>query len=495
MEQRNQRLSGARSSRVPLLFCWIFCVVVVSLGAYATFIRGQEPTAAEERAEREHAPDLALGESMSKRLSQVDDEGTAGRGLPRHSGANAETSFWGDYTQYLAMTDPTQLEDLPEAMTAELQIPAEPAPKLPQSTPRPAVVIAPPAESVAPAEPTLAEQLQMQLQQRRAEALLQALSSSSSLNNQGSNSARETLLGPQGQGQGQAQGQNKVQSPSGQLASATATTPHSTLTPLQQRYFAQGQQAIGGSATGMGSDGSVAGVGSGDNLRGSGISSEQTLSAYEGLVNNDTLLQTSVETVLSPFLLRQGTLIPCVLLTGINSDLPGLVQAQVVSDVYDTPRGNHVLIPRGSKIIGQYASAPMMGQERLMLGFNRVIFPDGKAMSLGAMPGSSTDGYAGFNAEVDNHFWRLMGNSILLGGITAGIAISVDDDQRDDNGNLTLNGALSQGLGQSIGRVLTNVIERNMAISPTLTVEPGFNFNVTLTKDIYFPSQYQDFVY
>lgn len=490
MEQRNQRLSGARSSRVPLLFCWVFCVVVVSLGAYATFIRGQEPTAAEERAEREHAPDLALGESMSKRLSQV-DEGTEGRGLPRPSGANADTSFWGDYTQYLALTAPSELEDLPEAMTAELQIPAETVPELPQSNPRPAVVIAPPAEPEAPAEPTIAEQLQMQLQQRRAEALLQALSSSSSLNNQGSNSARETLLGPQGQRQGQGQGQGSA----GQLTSAAGTTPNSTLTPLQQRYLAQGQQTLGGGATGMGSAGSVSGVGGGGNLRGSGISSEQTLSAYEGLVNNDTLLQTSVETVLSPFLLRQGTLIPCVLLTGINSDLPGLVQAQVVSDVYDTPRGNHVLIPRGSKIIGQYASAPMMGQERLMLGFNRVIFPDGKAMSLGAMPGSSTDGYAGFNAEVDNHFWRLMGNSILLGGITAGIAISVDDDQRDDNGNLTLNGALSQGLGQSIGRVLTNVIERNMAISPTLTVEPGFNFNVTLTKDIYFPSQYQDFVY
>ena len=487
MEQRNQRLSGARSSRVPLLFCWIFCVVVVSLGAYATFIRGQESTTAEKRAEREHAPDLALGESMSKRLSQVDSADIAGRGLARHGDANGDNSFWGDYTQYLALTDPTQLEGLPEAMTAELQIPAKSAPELPQANSRPAVVTAPAAKQEAPAEPSLTEQLQMQLQQRRAEALLQALSSSSSRHNQGSNSARETLLGPQGQ--------SNTQGHAGQLTSAAVTTPRSTLTPLQQRYLAQGQQKLGGSAMGKDSTGSAGGAINGGNLQGTGISSEQTLSAYAGLINNDTLLQTAVETVLSPFLLRQGTLIPCVLLTGINSDLPGLVQAQVVSDVYDTPRGNHVLIPQGSKIIGQYASAPMMGQERLMLGFNRVIFPDGKAMNLGAMPGSSTDGYAGFKAEVDNHFWRLMGNSILLGGITAGIAISVDDDQRDDNGNLTVNGALSQGLGQSIGRVLTNVIERNMAISPTLTVEPGFNFNVTLTKDIYFPSQYQDFVY
>ena len=83
----------------------------------------------------------------------------------------------------------------------------------------------------------------------------------------------------------------------------------------------------------------------------------------------------------------------------------------------------------------------------------------------------------------------------MLGGVTAGISISVDDDVRDDDGNLTLNGALSQGLGQSMGRVLTNVIERNMNISPTLNVHPGFLFNVTLTKDIYFPSAYQVYAY
>lgn len=220
-----------------------------------------------------------------------------------------------------------------------------------------------------------------------------------------------------------------------------------------------------------------------------------TLSAYEQLQGSATLLPNKVETVASPYLLRQGVLIPCVLLSGINSDLPGQVQAQVTSDVYDTPLGRHVLIPQGSKIIGQYASAPLMGQERLMLGFNRIIFPDGKALSLGAMPGASRDGMAGFAAEVDNHMWRLFSNAVLLGGVTAGISLAVDSDQYDDEGNLTLNGALSQGLGQSLGRVITSVIERNLAILPTLTVAPGFLFNVTLTQDIYFDEAYHGFDY
>lgn len=231
------------------------------------------------------------------------------------------------------------------------------------------------------------------------------------------------------------------------------------------------------------------------NLAGGGSGNPKTLAAYERLKGGATLLKEKVESVLSPYLLRQGVLIPCVLLSGVNSDLPGQVQAQVTSDVFDTPYGRHVLIPKGSKIIGQYASAPLMGQERVMLGFNRVIFPDGKALSLGSMPGASLDGFAGFSAEVDNHMWRLFSNAVLLGGVTAGVSLAVDNDAYNEEGRLTLNGALSQGMGQSLGRVITTVIERNLSVSPTLTVAPGFLFNVTLTQDIYFDGPYRGYDY
>lgn len=231
------------------------------------------------------------------------------------------------------------------------------------------------------------------------------------------------------------------------------------------------------------------------NLAGGSSGNPKTLAAYERLKGGATLLKEKVESVLSPYLLRQGVLIPCVLLSGVNSDLPGQVQAQVTSDVFDTPYGRHVLIPKGSKIIGQYASAPLMGQERVMLGFNRVIFPDGKALSLGSMPGASLDGFAGFSAEVDNHMWRLFSKAVLLGGVTAGVSLAVDNDAYDEEGRLTLNGALSQGMGQSLGRVITTVIERNLSVSPTLTVAPGFLFNVTLTQDIYFDGPYRGYDY
>lgn len=309
----------------------------------------------------------------------------------------------------------------------------------------------------APAPVSATEQARQALAQSRAQALLTALKASTAVD-----AASPKVAAPAPLGNAVAPG----------LAQGSAA-----LDPLQSALAQEGVNALKGLN------------------QGNGPMSPRTLSAYQSLAQGSTLLKEKVETVRSPYLLRQGVLIPCVLLSGVNSDLPGQVQAQVTRDVFDTPYGRHVLIPRGAKIIGQYASAPLMGQQRLMLGFNRVIFPDGKALSLGSMPGASLDGFSGFSAEVDNHMWRLFTNAVLLGGVTAGVSLAVDNDSYDSEGHLTLNGALSQGLGQSLGRVITSVIERNLTVSPTLTVAPGFLFNVTLTQDIYFDGPYHGYDY
>ncbi len=232
------------------------------------------------------------------------------------------------------------------------------------------------------------------------------------------------------------------------------------------------------------------GFGSGSG--GSFVSSSKTLSAYNSLdQGSDFAHPYTVEAADTPFMIRMGAVIPAVLVSGINSDLPGLVIAQVIENVYDSAMGNHLLIPKGSRLIGQYGSSPKIGQERVMLGFNRVIYPDGSALTLGSMPGAAMDGYSGFDADVDNHMFRLLTNAVILGGITASVTLATDSNRYDSDG-VSASQALSQGLGVSLGNVLTRVIEQNMNISPTLKVEPGYLFNVVVAKDIRFKGPYQD---
>ena len=165
---------------------------------------------------------------------------------------------------------------------------------------------------------------------------------------------------------------------------------------------------------------------------------------------------------------------------------------QVTAPVYDSPRGNYELIPQGARLIGQYLSQPAYGTERVMLAFNRIIFPDGKSLTLGAMPAADSDGYAGLSADVNNHMFRLLSGAIFLGGITAMVAVT-QDDAYDSDGNLTMSSAMTQAIGASLGQVLADVVERNINIAPTLEVEPGYKFNLTLVKDLRFKGPYQGF--
>lgn len=219
-----------------------------------------------------------------------------------------------------------------------------------------------------------------------------------------------------------------------------------------------------------------------------------TLDGYKVLEHDNYTLKNKVQTVSTPYLLRQGAVLPAILLTGINSSLPGQVSAQITRNVYDTPTGRYLLIPRGSKLIGQYNASPAMGAERVMLGFNRLVFPDGRALDLGAMPVSGNDGMAGLEADVNTHLMRLLTYSALLGTISASVSIA-GGREYDDNGRVTGSSALSEALTQSLGAALSESIRQNMAIAPTLEVGSGYPFNLTLTSDIYFDNSYKDYNY
>lgn len=199
----------------------------------------------------------------------------------------------------------------------------------------------------------------------------------------------------------------------------------------------------------------------------------------------------------SPYELRAGFVVPATLISGINSDLPGQIMAQVSQDVFDTATGKFKLIPQGARLVGRYSSDVAYGQSRVLIAWQRIVFPDGKAMDIGSMPGADSAGYAGFNDQVNNHYFRLFASAFLMSGVTAGIAMSQNQNQNQwNNGNRqTASGALSEALGQQLGLATAQLISKNMNIAPTLEIRPGYRFNVIVTRDMTFSKPYQAFDY
>lgn len=199
--------------------------------------------------------------------------------------------------------------------------------------------------------------------------------------------------------------------------------------------------------------------------------------------------------------LRAGFVIPGTLIGGINSDSPGQIVAQVGQNVYDTATGRFLLIPLGSRLVGSYDSDVAYGQERLLVAWQRIIFPDGKALDIGAMPGADSSGNSGFNDQTNHHTIRTFGSAFLMSAVIAATSLSQlnGNGSGGNNGQYynqqTTAGALNQALGQQLGQVTAQMIAKNLDIAPTLEIRPGFRFNVVVTKDLTFTKPYQAFDY
>jgi type IV secretory pathway VirB10-like protein len=205
-------------------------------------------------------------------------------------------------------------------------------------------------------------------------------------------------------------------------------------------------------------------------------------------------LESEPEAPRSPYELRAGFVIPGLLISGINSELPGQIMAQVSQDVYDTPLGKYKLIPQGSRLVGSYTSDVAFGQSRILIGWQRIVFPDGKVMDIGSMPGADSAGYAGLKDKVNNHYFRLFGSAFLMSAVTAGVAMS-QPDQAPTNNRPTASSAMSEALGQQLGNVTAQLISKNLNVAPTLEIRPGYRFNVIVTKDMTFSKPYKAFDY
>ena len=188
-------------------------------------------------------------------------------------------------------------------------------------------------------------------------------------------------------------------------------------------------------------------------------------------------------TAASPNTLQAGTLIPAVLISGINSDIGGQAVAQVQSDVYDSLFGRTLMIPAGSRMIGQYNAGAVVGQNRINISWNQLILPDGGAYTLGnvavAVDGA---GYAGLPGKVDNHSGKVLGGAAAtsalaaLGSIAAG---NTGDTETYTAGQLAAQGAMSNLLNTA-----STMMQKNINIAPTITIEPGYPFNVFLSQPL-----------
>jgi type IV secretion system protein VirB10 len=182
------------------------------------------------------------------------------------------------------------------------------------------------------------------------------------------------------------------------------------------------------------------------------------------------------------------------MISGVNSDLAGQIMAQVSANVYDTPTGKHLLIPQGARLVGTYSNEVAYGQERVLIAWQRIVFPDGKAMDIGAMPGADSAGYAGFSDQVNHHYLRTFGSAFMMSLITAGITYS---QNRNNNVNFpfqqSASGTLSAALGQQLGAATAAMLMKNLNVAPTIEIRPGYRFNVLVSKDMTFSRPYQAF--
>jgi type IV secretion system protein VirB10 len=182
-------------------------------------------------------------------------------------------------------------------------------------------------------------------------------------------------------------------------------------------------------------------------------------------------------------LVFEGTLIPAVLLTQITSDLPGMITAQVTEDVYDSLHGSFLAIPKGSRLIGEYASHVITGQERITASFHRLILPKGQSFSLETMQAADSVGQSGMQDEVDSRFWKRLGGQFMTAGLARILTPS--------SGGITILGGSGNTLGlDAAGQILVDTtrsgFQGNASLGPVIVIKKGYPFVILVNQDMDF---------
>ena len=188
-----------------------------------------------------------------------------------------------------------------------------------------------------------------------------------------------------------------------------------------------------------------------------------------------------VSAPVSSYVVQAGNIIPASLITGIRSDLPGQITAQVTENVYDSPTGRFVLVPQGTRLIGIYDSQVAFGQSRVLLVWTRLIMPNGRSIVLERQPGADAAGYSGLEDEVDNHWGALFEAALLSTLVGVGSELGSTTGTGSNGDVIT---ALRRGSSDSLNQTGQKVVQQNLNIQPTLTVRPGFPVRVIVNRDL-----------
>ena len=193
---------------------------------------------------------------------------------------------------------------------------------------------------------------------------------------------------------------------------------------------------------------------------------------------------------LSPYEIRAGWIIPAVLEQRLNSDLPGDVRALVMTSVYDTATGAHLLIPQGARLVGKYDSRISYGQSNVQVVWDRLLYPDGSALDLDGMAGMDSEGDAGLHDQVDRHYKRIFGFAALTSMIAAGFAITQQGMYGGYYGYPNPGQLATAAAGREMSEAGMEITRKNLNVQPTIKIRAGERFAVKVNRDIIFDGPY-----
>jgi type IV secretion system protein TrbI len=208
---------------------------------------------------------------------------------------------------------------------------------------------------------------------------------------------------------------------------------------------------------------------------------DRKLAFVNASVDTRTTSPDRVAAPASSYVVQAGNIIPAALITGIRSDLPGQITAQVTENVFDSPTGHFLLVPQGTRLLGIYDSQVAFGQSRVLLVWTRLIMPNGRSIVLEHQPGADTAGYAGLEDEVDNHWGALFKAALLSTLLGVGSELG---STTGTGGNSDVISALRRGSSDSLNQTGQKVVQQKLNIQPTLTVRPGFPVRVIVNRDL-----------
>lgn len=206
------------------------------------------------------------------------------------------------------------------------------------------------------------------------------------------------------------------------------------------------------------------------------------LAFVNGSVDRRTVSPDRVTRPASPYIVQAGTVIPGALITGIRSDLPGQITAQVTENVYDTPTGRLLLVPQGARLLGVYDSQIAFGQSRVLLVWTRLLMPNGRSIVLERQQGADAAGYSGLEDAVDNHWGELFKAAALSTLLAVGTELGAGSDTNSNDSAIIQ--ALRHGASDSLNQTGQQVVRRSLNIQPTLTIRPGFPVRVIVNRDL-----------